>query len=339
MLYRLCLAGLLALAFDASAGVVPKPIAPQLQVEVVQAQQEIAIDVPTTASNVGMQFGLIGALVGSAIQHSQAQGAEQRVTAVRDALVGYDFNARLEQALRVKLVSDAISPEPQFTLLTPVAVAERTAARSEIPAQALVLVPRYSFDYEMSKLTVRIDATLENRERKGNGKYKFRSQFKHAYAFSFPIANPAKTAQPWLDQGRAGLAALLDQGVAQVTDMIAYDFSDAGRAEWDRDNRKQFARVKDRGYPGLPIRQEADYVWVRTGKFDAQVVQGWQPLDASLAPAETAAAAVAAPAAATASPSTDTAGAAGPAGAPVASPAVPAEAMPAAAPATPVGTP
>lgn len=284
MRHRLFLAaGLLALAFEISAGVVPKPIATQLPVEVVQPQQEIAIDVPTTASTVGMQFGLIGALVGSAIQNSQAQDAEKRVTPVRDALIGYDFNARLEQALRAKMASDAISPEPQFAFLSPAAVAERVAARAEIPAQALVLMPRYAFDYDMETLTVRIDATLENRERKKNGKYKYKPQFKHAYAFSFPITNAAKTAQPWIDQGREGLATILDQGIAQVTDMLAHDFSDAGRLEWDADNRKQSARLKGREFPGTAIRQEADYVWVRTGQFDAQVLQGWQPLDAPIA--------------------------------------------------------
>lgn len=306
MSIRLCLgAGLLAFAANVFAGVVPKPIAPQLAIEVVQGQQEVAIDVPTTANAVGMQFGLIGALIGSAVQNSQAKGAEQRVVPIRDSLIGYDFNARLEQALRAKLASGDISPDPQFSFLTPAAIAERTAKRAEIPAQALVLVPRYSFDYDLRVLTVRIDATLENRERKRNGKYKVRPQFRHGYAFSFPIANEAKTAQPWVDLGRAGLAQVLDQGVAQVTDMVAYDFSDAGRLEWDRDNRKQFVRLKDRGYPGMGIRQEADFVWVRTGKFDNQVVQGWQPLDGPIAMAASAAAsAPLAPAPATDAPAT-----------------------------------
>jgi len=90
---------------------------------------------------------------------------------------------------------------------------------------------------------------------------------------------------------------LLDRGIEQVTDMIVQDFSDAGRLEWDRDNRKQFVRLKDRGFPGLAIRQEADYVWVRNGKFDAQVLQGWQPLDGSIVAAAASPVAASAPAA------------------------------------------
>lgn len=280
MLNRICLAaGLLALAFETSAGVVPKPIAPQLPIEVVQAQQEVAIDVPTTASAVGGGFGLIGAIIGSAVQNAQAKGAEERVTGVRDALIGYDFNANLERALRAKLASGDISPDPQFNILTPAAVAERIEKRAAQPTQALVLGPRYAFDYEMTTLTVKVVATLENRERKSNGKYKYRTQFKHTYAFSFPIAQPNQTSAPWTALGREGLVALLDQGIAQVSDMIAYDFTDQGRSEWDRDNRKQFVRIKGRGFPGMSIREEADFVWARVGKFDGQVVQGWQPLD------------------------------------------------------------
>lgn len=284
MSIRLGLAvGLFALAFNIHAGVVPKPIAQQLPIEIVQAQQEVAIDVPTTASAVGMQFGLIGALIGSAVQNSQAKGAEERVIPIRDSLVGYDFNNRLEQALRAKLASSDVSPEPQFTLWTPVALAERQTGRLEQPAQALVIAPRYAFDYELDTFTVRAVVTLESRERKSSGKYKVRSQFRRTYAFSFPIDKPTKSAQPWVALGRAGLAAMMDQGITQVTDMIAYDFSDQGRSEWDRDNRKQFVRIKDHGYPGMPVRQEADFVWARTGKFDAQTLQGWQPLSGSIA--------------------------------------------------------
>ena len=292
-------AGLLVLAFNAAAGVVPKPVAPQLPVEIVEAQQEIAIDVPTTATGVGAQFGLIGALIGSAVQNAQAKGAEERVVPLRDALIGYDFNAQLEAALRAKLKSDDVSPDPQFVVLTPAAVAERAEKRLEIPTQALVLAPRYSLDYEMTTLTVKVVATLEQRERKSNGKYKVRPQFRHTYALSFPIAQPDKTAQPWIALGKSSIVAMLEQGVAQVSDMMAYDFSDAGRAEWDRDNRKQYVRLKDNEYAGLGIRQEADYVWARTGKLNGQTVQGWYPVDGPVASPVAAPVAIAATPAAT----------------------------------------
>ena len=338
-------AGLLVLASHVSAAVVPKPIAPQLPIEVVQGQQEVAIDVPTTATNVGVQFGLIGALIGSAVQNSQAKSAEERVTPVRDSLIGYDFNTRMEQALRAKLATADISPDPQINVLTSAAVAERLEKRQEQPTQALVLVPRYAFDYEMTMLTVNLVATLENRERKSSGKYKYKTQFRHTYAFSFPIAKSDKTAAPWVALGRDGLATLLDQGIAQVSEMVAYDFSDKGRSEWDRDNRKQFVRLKDRGFPGSGVRQEADYVWARVGKADFnQVLQGWQPLDGT--PVQVAKAATPVLATAAAAPVTTPAAAPAaevastPIAAPAADPAAPAVAAPAATPAaTPDPTP
>jgi hypothetical protein len=80
MFNRLCLLAVLSLSCFSAQGAkpiaVPVPVAQDLPVELIESQQEIAVSVPQTASAVGMQFGLIGAIVGSAIQNSQAKKAE-----------------------------------------------------------------------------------------------------------------------------------------------------------------------------------------------------------------------------------------------------------------------
>ena len=40
-----------------------------MPVELIRAQNEIGVQVPETAANVGMQFGLVGALIGLSLKH------------------------------------------------------------------------------------------------------------------------------------------------------------------------------------------------------------------------------------------------------------------------------
>lgn len=299
MLPRICLAfGLVAFAFTATAGAptVPKPMAQDLTVEVVQAQQELAVDVPdSNAGMVGAQFGLLGALVGSAIgsaiENSAAKKAEANVAPIRDQLIGFDFNARFEQAVRAKLASEGISTKPQFVFLSPVAMAERDEKNGERALKALVLRPRYSMDNAFNSMTVSIGVALVDRERKSNGKYKERQAFFRNYSFHFPLDLPsAQNPKQWADLGKPTLTALLDQGITQSVDMVVYDFSDEGRAQWEQSNKKMFAPLKGRRYPGMALRTEQDYVWVRTGKRYMQTVQGYQVVSGPLATAASVAA-------------------------------------------------
>ena len=64
--------------FAAKQEPLPLPLEPQLSVELILGQQEMAVDVPDSSAATA-QFGLIGALVGSAIENAQVQNAEKRV--------------------------------------------------------------------------------------------------------------------------------------------------------------------------------------------------------------------------------------------------------------------
>jgi hypothetical protein len=341
MLQRLCLALGLALSCFAVAAKpveLPMPLAQDLPVELVFNQQELAVEVPQTASAVGMQFGLIGALIGSAVQNSQAKKAEARVVPLRDLLVRYRFNQQLEDALRAKLASGGLSPHPQLSVRQ-TAWDQAEANAQPASMQALVLAPRYAMTYDFQRLSVALATSLVQRTPKSNGKYKTKVLFSRTYLFDFPLSAPPgqdeDMVQRWVALGGDGLSRLLDQGIAQTTDMLAYDFSAAGRAEWSLTGKGEFAEASGQRFPGHPVRKGEGWVWVRAGKGWMQGLSGHQPLDANAlaalaappAPAPAIQASAAAPAA-DATPAVPGAAVDAPAGvdatAPVADPVVPA---------------
>lgn len=266
---------------------VPIPVADQLQVEMIESQQEIAVSVSGTAQAVGMQFGLIGAIIGSAVQNEQVKKAEARVAPLRDVLVDYHFNRKMEAALRGKLNSEGISPAPILSVMATGWDAHDAQQAAQLPPSAMVLRPSYSVDSDFSKITVSLNASLVERAIKANGKVKATPSFSRAYSFQFPLQG-LRNEQPekdWLGFGKEGLAILLDQGIAQVTDMLVQDFSAEGRSMWDAKPKKESVVVAGTVYPGLPVRQGADWAWVRIGKGGMQTVQGYQPLQVGTLPA------------------------------------------------------
>lgn len=263
----------------------PMPVAAELPVELIENQNELAVDVSNTASAVGGQFGLIGALIGAGIQNAQAKKAEERVVPLRDLLINYHFNERLEQGLRAKLASDGISRHPDVTAMK--APWESVDAQHALnaPPQAMVLHPRYSIDSGFSQITVQVSAQLVHRTLKSNGRIDSSNDFARTYAFHFPMqANGSPDpVQRWTRLGDAGLARVLDEGIAQTIDMLVYDFSTQGRAEW---TQPVDGSVTVRGitYRGRPLRQDNDWAWVRTGRKWGQSIQGYHPIDGSAPP-------------------------------------------------------
>jgi len=290
------LAAMLCLAFNAVAAKpqpLPLPIAEQLPVELVMSQQEIAVDVPNTASAMGAQFGLIGALIGSAVQNSQVKTAEQRVGDVRNLLIDYRFNDRMEQALRASLASEGISPNPTVVVMPSPWDAASALDTATLPQDVLVVAPSHAMTYAMDGLSVRVTVSLMHRERKSNGKVKQTIRFSRNYGFQFALSAPPAdgvTEGGWLGLGKAGMAAVLDKGIEQVADMIAYDFSAAGRAEAQAKVKADKIPFAGRIYRGRAVRTTDAHVWVRAGNGWLQTLQGYEVLE----PAELSAMALAA---------------------------------------------
>ncbi|HEY5972851.1 MAG TPA: hypothetical protein VIT22_12985, partial [Pseudoxanthomonas sp.] len=291
MFNRVCLVAVLSLtSFCVQAAKpidVPMPVAQDLPVELVESQQEIAVTVPQTASAVGMQFGLIGAIIGSAVQNSQAKKAEETVVPLRNLLVDYRFNQRMHDVLRPKLASAGLSPNPTLTVMPTAWEAYDAQQSAKLPAYALVLRPSYAVDSNFSQLTVTLLAQVVDRTIKPNGKIKVVPRFSRPYAFQFPLqgARSQDPVQDWVAMGSSGLAQLLDQGIVQTTDMLVQDFSAEGRAAWETKPKGQSAIVNGNVYAGLPVRQGEGWAWVRNGKGRMQSLQGFQPLTVGATPA------------------------------------------------------
>lgn len=314
MLNRLCFA-LLAISFAAPSYAakpisLPMPVAQELQVEMIESQQEIGVVVPATATAVGMQFGLIGALIGSAVQNAQVKNAEEKIIPLRNAMVDYRFNQKMEAALRAKLASDGISPSPVLTVMPTTWEAHDAQQSARLPPHAMVLTPGYVMDSDFSQLTVSLRVSVVDRTVKSNGKIKAVPRFGRLYSFQYPLqgVRSEDEVQDWIKFESAGLARLLDQGIEQVTDMLVYDFSAEGRAMWESKPKKESAVVNGTVYAGLPVRQGEGWAWVRNGKGWAQSMQGFQPLTVGVQPAlrptQVAAAPVAAAVETTAVPAT-----------------------------------
>ena len=117
MLQRICLALGLALscfAVAAKPAEVPMPVAQELPVELVFNQQELEVEVPQTASAVGMQFGLIGLFGGIAAGVLLAVVALLKISSLPVALAavvviaGFD-RRRAGWALGAALVSGCLA--------------------------------------------------------------------------------------------------------------------------------------------------------------------------------------------------------------------------------------
>lgn len=298
-----CLAAVSLPGRAAKPEVPAMPVAEQLPVEIVLAQQELAIDVPATGAATGAAVGgLLGALIGTAIDKAAVSNGEERAAELRNQLVDYPFNPRMEAALRQKLPSEGLSPQPQISVCNaPAATGAQFPAIgcSVAPATGvLVIVPRYAIDAKFENLVVQVNAHLIDRETKSNGKPKVRNRLSYAYHFNFPIdavagEKPEQTAMRWSALGSGPLAMLLDTGVAQVTDMLVYDFSAEGRAERAMPKRGSTA-FNGRLFNGQHVRTGKDWVWSRMGKHSGDALHGYYPVspdtlrasvDAAAAPA------------------------------------------------------
>ncbi|WP_254458709.1 hypothetical protein [Xanthomonas sacchari] len=285
MFKRLCLAlGLSVFCASSMArdNALPLPLAPDMPVEVELTQQELAIDVSSTAMQMGMQFGLVGALIGTAVQNSQNKNAEAAVLPLRNMMVGYDFETPLMGSLQRRLPGSGIADRPVLTI-----VHAPWQARQDLdamPKHVLVIRPRYAMGDAMGTAYVLLNVAIEDREIK-NGKVKTRFLFSRPYAvrssFQFPTPGESK---PWLELGAARMGGLIDQSIDQAVAMMVYDFSAEGRQQWGQ-KIKGKSDIAGHSVSGRIERRYGGVVWVRAGNPRFQAITGYQSLRSDYQPA------------------------------------------------------
>ena len=255
----------------------PMPLAQELPVEVQLTQHEVAVDVLDASAGLGMQFGLIGALVGTAIENSEARKAELAVQPLRNLMVRYDFEQRLLAALQAGLPGSGIAERP-LIVVAHVPWEARTDLQ-KMPTRALVIRPRYALDTSMSTLYVKLQVSLEDRDVR-NGTARSRRVFDRPYTFRSTFATPAQAPAAitrWTGLGEAQLGALMDQAVAQAVGLLIYDFSAEGRQQWAL-KVKEKSEIAGRRVPGRTERHEGGIPWVRAGNRRLQNLVAYQTL-------------------------------------------------------------
>lgn len=239
------IAALIALSLFVAPAMANKPQLPATPftmaqpVEIIFTQQELAVDVPDSSAATA-QYGLLGALIGTAITNAQVKNGEQRVAELRNLLLDYPFNARMEQSLRAKLAENGILGEQGLRVLHTTWDADPQSAAAN--GDAIVLTPRYSILNNFELLTVKLTLSHVERSVRSGKKPRQKVRLARTYTFDFPLekisgSGAEEDAARWVSFGRQPLEHMLDLGIDQTTDMLVYDLSTEGREEAARHTR------------------------------------------------------------------------------------------------------
>lgn len=255
----------------------PIPLGENYPVEVMLNQQEIAVNVSATNA-MAAGGGMLGALIVAGVDNARTKAAEERITPLRNLLIEYRFNEAMEQAIREKIPSTGISSLPAFNFQKSGFDALDAQNNLQLPAQSLVLTPEYFFDNKFNEMTVKVTAQVINRTIKPNGKLKIKQAFNRIYSFHFILPKPGEVdanVAAWESLGGDLLKSILDLGVQQSIDMITFDFSADGRAQWGTSDRRAKATLGDHTFAGITLRETPQWVWTRSGKGMFQALNGY----------------------------------------------------------------
>jgi hypothetical protein len=206
------------------------------------SQQELRISV--VASSGGAQFGLIGALVDSAVTNSRVKSAEAAVVPVRDALVDYDAAAALGATLK-KALAPVVWLKGNSVEVRPVAADPKAVMElvRQIGTNVVLLVQT---DYGLSPTfdTMVITARVSLLPRPGSGPAQpseseddkappplyFNTVYVTARLPGFVAGHTTleDAAKLWaLNRGQSARRAL-DGGMDELASLIAFDLEQAG---------------------------------------------------------------------------------------------------------------
>jgi hypothetical protein len=265
------------------AAVAKAPVQQARDIELVMTQQELAVDVPNTGGAVAAGVGgILGVLIGAAINNAQVANGEKRVAEMRNQLLDYRFNQRFEQAFAAKLAAANLANPPKVEIVTSVRGADELKAAGAVPrTYALVLSPRYAITSNFEDLSVTVNAMWLDRSLKTNGKVKQKFHMMRTYAYRFPMeevsgSGATEDSQRWVALGGAELSAMLDKGIDEVAAMVVYDLTPAGLAE-SQDKKMRDVKMAGKVRRGRKVEVAPGQAWLRN-RF---MLEGFHPIDGS----------------------------------------------------------
>lgn len=243
------------------------PLADRLAIEIVLNRPELGIESPDTSAIAGMMGGLTGGIGGAitgmadSAARSPDSSRSQALARLRDHLGDYDFNGSIEAALRSRIASPGLSPDPVIVSL------DRPLQGPPFAPRALIVYPSYVVDYRFDRLKVVLFVRVVERKLDGKGRMKTAVSFRRTYGSAFLVEDGSQeeNLDRWLRMAPAQLHALLNKASEEAVDLLVHDFSTAGRREWKLSAEKKSARLRGVVFNGLPIRKDEARVWVRSG--------------------------------------------------------------------------
>jgi hypothetical protein len=166
-LLRRCVVLLLLLAPLAHAAPLPKLRAPLAQdarastVVLYVQQTEVAVDDPYVGAPGG---GLLGALIGSAIESKMARNRQAAVGPVRDAMLDFRFEEQLQAALKRRLSPALVEDDAPFVVVRS-EQEWRDHLRRVTPATVLLVTARYAFEQNFEMAYVHAIASLQRADK------------------------------------------------------------------------------------------------------------------------------------------------------------------------------
>jgi len=220
-------------------------------------------------------FGIIGGLIGSAVENAQLSKGQQRAKEVMAVLSAYPLNRKFQDAVIPVLHHEGISPNPEFFVLNPENRKSYVENMPEPgnPAYLMEMVPFLSLSHTGDVIILSTSIFIYRRELKKNGKEKMRwpaELREYKFRYSIPMKKyksediEAATSR-WLRDGEQDLTGKLDFAVTELAEMIKFDFTRSGRALWKTPPQKNIVEFDGLKYPGFEVKRTDKFVVVSTG--------------------------------------------------------------------------
>jgi hypothetical protein len=211
---------------------------------------------------------------GDATYQRRLKAANDAITPARQTLSDYDFNAAIESRLRKAIVDTGLSKDAVWKV-----VPSYTPAPIQAPQNVLQAYTTMVLSPDFRSLELHVNLHLDRREPGGEYKPRVRKRFIRSYQFRF-VADPV-VGDPltfWNGMPRARYEQLIANAVDHIAGMMAYDFSETGRATWWSKPEDRRTPFMDRVLRGQAIPREDGAVWVIGGKNWGRVMLGFKPV-------------------------------------------------------------
>jgi ribosomal protein S30 len=204
----------------------PVPVPSQHPIELRLVQQEMAVEIPNYgAAPAAVVGGLLGALVGAAINSASVANAEKRVASLRNELVDYNFNSQFEKAFREKFNASLLSSNTQVATFTTPLWNDVSEKKAVIGQKIIAIQPGYAMSTKFDELNVTINMTVADRIQKPNGKIKVDNYYTRVYQYTTVLTEDKQRAsagaQAATELGGKVVSNVIDHSIHELLDMMA----------------------------------------------------------------------------------------------------------------------